>query len=110
MQELEMFYLLAGLIGVGALCGAILRFMIFAFVLLGAAVIAVAAKHDLGDGLLLAIVTVSALQVGYAAGMVIRAKIATPLGKKRHIREVEAAAEDKPAPAVAPPARRKKAS
>jgi hypothetical protein len=93
MQELEMFYLLAGLIGLGALCGAILRFMIFAFVLLGAAVIAVAARHDFGDGLLLAIVTVIALQIGYAAGMVIRAMIATSLEKKQDIREVEAAAD-----------------
>jgi hypothetical protein len=93
MQELEMFYLLAGLIGVGALCGAILRFMIFAFVLLGAVVIAVAARHDFGDGFLVAIVTVIALQVGYAAGIVIRAKIATSLWKKQDIREVETAAD-----------------
>jgi hypothetical protein len=91
MEELAMFYLLAGLIGAGALCGAILRFMIFAFVLLGAAVIAVTTRHDFGDGLLLAIVTVIALQIGYAAGMVIRAMIATSLEKKQDIREVEAA-------------------
>jgi hypothetical protein len=73
-----MYWMIAGLLILGAACGAILRLMIFVGVLLGAAVIAIAvsaAHGSIGAALLSALIAVVALQVGYAAGVVLRAAI-----------------------------------
>jgi hypothetical protein len=73
-----MYWMVAGLIVLGAACGAILRLMIFVGVLVGAAVIAIAvslAYGGIGAALLNALVAVIALQVGYVAGFVLRAAI-----------------------------------
>jgi hypothetical protein len=73
-----MYWMIAGLLILGAACGAILRLLIFAGVLLGAAVIgiAVGAAHGgIGAALLHAVIAVVVLQVGYAAGVVLRAAI-----------------------------------
>jgi len=99
-----MYWMIAGLLILGAACGAILRLMIFVGVLLGAAVIAIvvsAAQGGIAAALLHALIAVVALQVGYAAGVVLRAvirswqsqtparpareqRVSAPLGEKRH--------------------------
>jgi uncharacterized membrane protein len=73
-----MYWMIAGLLILGAACGAILRLMIFVGVLLGAAVIAIAVSlthGSIGAALLNALIAVVALQVGYAVGVVLRAAI-----------------------------------
>jgi hypothetical protein len=72
-----MYWLLAGLLILGAVCGATVRLMVFVGVLLGGAVIAVlvGAAHGAGAALLSAVIAVVCLQVGYAAGIVLRAAI-----------------------------------
>jgi hypothetical protein len=73
-----MYWMIAGLLVLGAACGALLRLMIFVGVLLGAAVIAIVAsvgQGSIGVALLHALIAVVALQVGYAAGVVLRATI-----------------------------------
>ena len=73
-----MFWMIAGLLILGAACGAILRLMMFVGVLLGAAVIAIAvtmAQGSVGAALLNALIAAVVLQVGYAAGVVLRAAI-----------------------------------
>jgi hypothetical protein len=73
-----MYWMIAGLLILGAACGAILRLLIFVGVLLGAAVIAIVAgvaHGGIGAALLHALIAVVALQVGYAAGVVLRAAI-----------------------------------
>jgi hypothetical protein len=72
----KMYWMIAGLLVLGAACGALLRLMIFVGVLLGAAVIAIAVsmgQGGIGAALLHALIAVVALQVGYAAGVVLRA-------------------------------------
>jgi hypothetical protein len=98
-----MYWMIAGLLILGAACGAVLRLMMFGGVLLGAAVIAIAGSvaHDgVGAALLHALIAVVVLQVGYAVGVVLRAAIrswqsqtppraaperpvSTPFGEKR---------------------------
>ncbi len=71
--------IVAGLVLLGALCGAFLRLMPFVVILVGAAAIAAISAVLRGpagallDALFDAVVAVVALQVGYAAGIVIRA-------------------------------------
>jgi|SRR5579864_5084 hypothetical protein len=98
-----MFWFIAGLFVLGAVCGAVIRMMVFVIVLLCAAMIAIATTLGQGVGaiLLAALVTVVALQIGYAAGLILRSgvrsrrerpsvsldrtePVRTPLGEKRH--------------------------
>jgi hypothetical protein len=72
-----MYWLVAGLFVLGAVCGATIRLMVFVGVLLGGTAIAVAASvtHGLGEAVLNAVIAAISLQVGYAAGFVLRAAI-----------------------------------
>lgn len=70
-----MYWLVAGLILIGAVCGATIRLMVFIGVLLCAAVIAVSVAHGWGAAMLDAVIAVVTLQIGYAAGFVLRAAI-----------------------------------
>ncbi|HXC28703.1 MAG TPA: hypothetical protein VNV38_12160 [Stellaceae bacterium] len=65
----------AGLFLIGTACGAAIRLMMFVVVLFGAALIAIVAgiSHGVGVAVLDAVIAVVALQVGYAAGFVLRA-------------------------------------
>jgi hypothetical protein len=97
-----MFWISVGLFCLGVVCGATLRLMIFIGVLLGAAAIAVVATaaHGVGGALLTMLLTVVVLQIGYAAGFILRAAsrsffpgssesrperraVAAPFGEKR---------------------------
>lgn len=96
-----MYWLLAALFLIGVLCGATIRLMIFAVVLLGAAVIAVAANvsHGVGAAALDAVIALVALEAGYAAGFVLRAaarsrQVSPPTRAKRE-RPVAAPAGEK---------------
>jgi hypothetical protein len=75
-----MYWLVAGLFVLGAVCGATIRLMVFIVVLLGAASIAIVVgmAHGLGEGALHALIAVICLQLGYAAGFVLRAAIRSP--------------------------------
>lgn len=70
-----MTWVVAGLFMLGLLCGAAVRLVFFVVILLGAAVIAMlVTASDRGLGaIVVAIVAVVILQVGYAAGVVVRA-------------------------------------
>ena len=69
-----MLWIVIGLFVVGVACGALIRLLVFVGVLVGGAVIAgIVAPHGLGAALLAALVTVIALQVGYVAGVILRA-------------------------------------
>lgn len=70
-----MLWITVGLFAVGAACGALIRLLVFVGVLVGGAVIAgiAMAQRGLGAALLAALVTVVALQVGYVAGLILRA-------------------------------------
>ena len=70
-----MYWLAAGLFVLGALCGAVIRLMMFVFVLLGAAIIAAGATAAQGfvPALLSAILAVVLLQIGYGVGFILRA-------------------------------------
>jgi hypothetical protein len=72
-----MYWLAASLFLIGAICGATVRLMVFVVVLIGAAAVAIAAglEHGLGTALVDGVIAVFALQVGYAAGFVLRAVI-----------------------------------
>jgi hypothetical protein len=97
-----MYWLMAGLYVVGAVCGATVRLMAFVVLLLGATAVAVAtcAGRACGIAVLTAVIAVVVLQVGYAGGFVLRAalrarrasqpsrrkhepRIPAPLGEKR---------------------------
>jgi hypothetical protein len=69
-----MVWFLSGLFVLGAVCGAAIRMMVFVIVLLGAAAIAVAASVGQGGAAILlhAVITVVTLQIGYAAGLMLR--------------------------------------
>ena len=70
-----MFWLIGGLFVLGAACGAAIRLMIFVGVLVAAALISLAASAAAGVGpmLLITILTLVTLQIGYVAGLVLRA-------------------------------------
>jgi hypothetical protein len=88
-----MLWITLGLFVVGAMCGALIRLPVFAGVLIGGAVIAgiATAGQGLGAALLAALVTVIALQVGYVAGLILRA-----LGGSLSIRATTIRAPAKP--------------
>lgn len=68
--------LIAGLFVLGAACGAAIRLMVFIGVLLGSAVIAAAAAGvaaGASQAGWAALVTIVTLQIGYVAGLVLRA-------------------------------------
>src|SRR5215471_9663756 len=75
--RLRMYWLVAGLLALGAACGATIRLMIFIGVLVGAALVAFIGTGSQGAGaaLLNALIAIVTLQVGYAAGLVLRAAI-----------------------------------
>jgi len=72
-----MFLFLSGLLILGAVCGAAIRMMVFVILLLGALAIAAAASYADGAGAMVlnAAITVVTLQIGYAAGLILRAAI-----------------------------------
>lgn len=70
-----MYWLAAVLFLIGAVCGATVRLMAFIGVLLCAAVIAASVAQGWGGAALNAVVAIVTLQVGYAAGFVLRAAI-----------------------------------
>lgn len=99
----RMFWFVAGLFVLGAVCGAAIRMMVFVIVLLCAATIAIASSLGQGLGAILldALITIVALQIGYAAGLILRSgvrrrrarspvsldrpePVRTRLGEKRH--------------------------
>jgi len=80
-----MYWLGAGLLALGAACGATVRLPIFIVVLLGAAAIVAISTLAQGAGgaALNAVLAVVILQVGYAGGMVLRAAVRFARGRKR---------------------------
>ena len=72
-----MWWLIGGLFVLGAACGAAIRLMIFLGVLIAAAMISLAASAAAGVGAmaLTAILAIVTLQVGYVAGLLLRALI-----------------------------------
>ena len=72
-----MYWLVAGLLVLGAICGATIRLMVFIGVLVGAAIVGIAVGTALGAGASLwnALIAVATLQVGYVVGLVLRAAI-----------------------------------
>ena len=70
-----MYQIVAGLLLLGAVCGATIRFMPFVVVLVLAAIIGVISGLLRNDGAILVdvVLAVGALQVGYVAGIVGRA-------------------------------------
>jgi hypothetical protein len=80
-----MYWLVAGLLALGAACGAFVRLPIFIIVLFGAAAIVAAGALTQGAGraALSAVLTVVILQVGYAGGIVLRAAVRSARGRKR---------------------------
>lgn len=76
-----MLWITVGLFVLGVACGALIRLLVFVCVLVGGGVVAgvVMAPRGLGAALLAALVTVIALQIGYVAGLILRA-----LGRSRY--------------------------
>jgi hypothetical protein len=72
-----MLWLVAGLFVLGALCGATVRLTIFIGVLIAAAAISLAStiREGVAAMALTVIATVVTLQVGYVAGLVLRAAV-----------------------------------
>ena len=72
-----MYWIGLGLFALGTLCGTFLRFPFFAMVLFGAIVVAIASVWTQGaaNALLDALISAVVLQVGYAAGIGLRAAL-----------------------------------
>ena len=72
-----MYWLVTGLLALGAICGATIRLMVFIGVLVGAAIVGIAVGIAQGGGasLLNALIAVVTLQAGYVVGLVLRAAI-----------------------------------
>lgn len=70
-----MYWLLAGLLFIGGVCGATMRLPIFIGVLLGAAIIGASIAHGLANAVLDAVIAIVVLQVGYVVGFALRAAI-----------------------------------
>jgi hypothetical protein len=72
-----MYWLIAGLLVLGAACGAVVRLMVFIGVLIAAAIVTVviSASHGLGVAAVHAVIALVCLQVGYVAGFICRAAI-----------------------------------
>ena len=90
-----MYWIGVGLFALGTVCGMFVRFPFFVLVLLGAIVIAALPVHGMVSILLNALIAVVVLQVGYAAGVILRAALrpsrsATPdaasIARKRAVR------------------------
>jgi hypothetical protein len=79
-----MYWLIAGLFVLGAACGATVRLLFFIAILLGAAaIVVISTLAQGGSGTLLnAVVAVITLQVGYAAGIALRAAVRSRLGRR----------------------------
>jgi uncharacterized membrane protein YgdD (TMEM256/DUF423 family) len=90
-----MYLIVAGLVLLGAFCGATIRLLPFVVVLVGAAAIAgiSAAVHGGGRAWLDTIIAVVALQVGYALGIVGRAMLRS--WRQRRTNLVRSAAGDR---------------
>src|SRR5581483_4876002 len=69
----QMVPLLAGLFALGVLCGAVLRLVLFVVLLIVAALASL--PQGAGTAALTAAVAIAVLQIGYAAGMIGRARI-----------------------------------
>jgi hypothetical protein len=97
-----MYWLIAGLLILGAACGMLVRLMVFVGVLIAAAIIAlvISASHGLGVAAVHAVIAIVCLQIGYVAGFICRAAfrarssgttvrpqrgppVAAPIGEKR---------------------------
>jgi hypothetical protein len=72
-----MYWIVGGLFVFGAACGAVIGPMPFIGILIGMAVVTLIATmaHGIGIGLLDALLAVVVLQIGYAAGFILRAAI-----------------------------------
>lgn len=72
-----MYLMIAGLVLMGAVCGATIRLLPFGVVLIGAAAIAAISStmHGDGNGIVTVVIAVVAPQVGYALGIVGRAML-----------------------------------
>ena len=70
-----MYWIGAGLVAMGTLCGTFMRLALFGFVLLGAFIVAIvsAPMQGIFAKLLSAVLAVAVLQVGYTAGIILRA-------------------------------------
>jgi hypothetical protein len=70
-----MYWIGVGLFAFAALCGTFVRFPLFVLVLLGALVVVLmsVAADDTLNTLLDVLITIVVLQVGYAAGIILRA-------------------------------------
>jgi len=92
-----MYWIAVGLFALGTICGTLVRFPFFVLVMLGATIIAAVSLPAEGvmNSLVNALIAVVVLQVGYAAGIVLRATLrsfrsATPdaatITRKRAVR------------------------
>ena len=72
-----MYWLIAGLLILGAACGAVIRLLVFVGVLIAAAIIAlvISASHGVGVAAAHAVIALICLQIGYVAGFICRAAI-----------------------------------
>lgn|SRR5690348_13808635 len=70
-----MLWISVGLVALGAVCGALIRLPVFLAILISGALIAgvASAAEGFGSALLAALVAVIALEVGYVAGLILRA-------------------------------------
>ena len=70
-----MYWIGAGLVAMGTFCGTFMRLALFGFVLLGAFIVAIvsAPMQGIFAKLLSAVLAVAVLQVGYTAGIILRA-------------------------------------
>ena len=75
-----MIWLIIGLFILGAVCGASIRLMIFVGVLIIAATSTILAdvSHGFGAAALMTLLVIVSMQIGYAAGFVLRAAIRSP--------------------------------
>ena len=73
----KMYWIAGGLFVFGAACGAVIGLLLFIGILIGVAVLTMIATmaHGIGVGLLNAFLAVVVLQIGYAAGFILRAAI-----------------------------------
>jgi hypothetical protein len=92
-----MYWIGVGLFVLGTVCGTLVRFPFFVLVLLGTTIIAAVSfpAQGLVNSLLNALIAVVALQVGYVAGILLRASLrsfrsvtpdAATIGRKRAVR------------------------
>jgi hypothetical protein len=92
-----MYWIGVGLFAVGTVCGALMRFPFFVLIALGAMVVAVLSipAQGMASTLLNAMIVVVVLQVGYGAGVILRAALrplrtvsgdAGPAARKRAVR------------------------